>query len=383
MFAVWIIAVLGMIAALYYLKPILVPILLALILACLLSPATKLLRRFFGMSMTASAVSLFVLLTLAGLYLASLTAESMVQAANTLPSDLERLAGQVSHHLSDIYRDHPYLGRLLPNPSTIDVLGDTNALLLAGLTSYLDDLTVWVAQGLIVLILVLFLLAESEMLTRRLIRFFETPTGADKAVERTLNDLIKRVRAYLLARTLINIAFGGVIALGLTILRVDFALPLGILAGLANFIPYIGSVFGGIVAVLVCMSQSNSLANALIVAAMYLAAVGVEGYMVTPYVMGRSLDLNGTTVLVSCLFWGYLWGIIGLFLAIPITAGLKITFQHVPELHRWAELMSQSWSPPLSGDQRGSVVATPFEQTAPPPPVARNKRSKSRGKASA
>ncbi len=54
-------------------------------------------------------------------------------------------------------------------------------------------------------------------------------------------------------------------------------------------------------------------------AAVYLAVVGVEGYVVTPYVMGRSLDLNGTTVLIACLFWGFLWGLVGLVLAMPIT----------------------------------------------------------------
>ena len=72
----------------------------------------------------------------------------------------------------------------------------------------------------------------------------------------------------------------------------------------------------------------------------------MEGYVVTPYVMGRSLDLNGTTVLIACLFWGFLWGLVGLILAMPITVTMKLVFQHVPELHRWAELMSRDWQPP-------------------------------------
>ena len=79
---------------------------------------------------------------------------------------------------------------------------------------------------------------------------------------------------------------------------------------------------------------------------MYLAVVGVEGYVVTPMVMGRSLDLNGTTVLIACLFWGYLWGLVGLILAMPITVSMKLVFQTVPELNRWAELMSVDWQSP-------------------------------------
>ena len=79
---------------------------------------------------------------------------------------------------------------------------------------------------------------------------------------------------------------------------------------------------------------------------MYLAVLGIEEYVITPLVMGRSLDLNGTTVLVACLFWGYLWGLVGLVLAMPITVSLKVVFQAVPELNRWAELMSLDWQSP-------------------------------------
>jgi AI-2 transport protein TqsA len=79
---------------------------------------------------------------------------------------------------------------------------------------------------------------------------------------------------------------------------------------------------------------------------MYLAVVGIEGYVVTPYILGRSLDLNGTTVLVACLFWGFLWGLVGLILAMPIAVSMKLVFQSVPELNRWAELMSRDWQTP-------------------------------------
>jgi hypothetical protein len=103
------------------------------------------------------------------------------------------------------------------------------------------------------------------------------------------------------------------------------------------------------------MGQTGSIGDALIVAALYLAVVGMEGYIVTPLVMGRSLDLNGTTVLIACLFWGYLWGLIGLILAMPITVSLKLFFQTVPELNRWAELMSLDWQSPDPGPAGTSI----------------------------
>ena len=91
----------------------------------------------------------------------------------------------------------------------------------------------------------------------------------------------------------------------------------------------------------------------MLVATIYTAVVLIEGYLVTPYVLGRSLDLNGTVILVACLFWGFLWGLVGLVLAMPITACVKLVCQAVPDLHRWAELMSRDWAspPPASVDE--------------------------------
>ena len=98
-------------------------------------------------------------------------------------------------------------------------------------------------------------------------------------------------------------------------------------------------------------------------AGLYLAVVGIEGYVVTPLVMGRSLDLNGTTVLLACLFWGYLWGLIGLVLAMPITVSLKVVLHTIPELNRWAELMSVDWQLPASATADASDSEQPATVT--------------------
>ena len=132
----------------------------------------------------------------------------------------------------------------------------------------------------------------------------------------------------------------------LRLLNVGYAVELGVITALASFIPYIGQVISGAMVVLVALAQLGSLGDTLIVTAIYVALVGLEGYVVMPYVMGRSLDLNGTTVLLACLFWGFLWGLVGLVVAIPITVSLKLAFQQAPGLHRWAELMSRDWQPP-------------------------------------
>lgn len=342
-----VLAVLGAIAALYLLKPILVPIALAFLLTSLLSPLTTLLRKLLPVGQTGASILLFVLALVLGLYAASLTAESFVQGLHTLPTDIDRLVGRLSARISDMVRDKPYLRSVLPDPRTIDELGDANrTLVVEKLSNGLMDLTTWLIQGFIVLVLTLFLLAESEMLTRKSIRFF-APTPGDAAhAGRALSDLTRQIRSYLAARTLINLGVGLAFATALSVMHVKFPFALGLLAALTNFVPYVGQFFGGAIPTLITLGQHESLGDAFLIAAIYLAILGVEGYLVTPYVMGRSLDLNGTTVLIACLFWGFLWGMVGLFLAMPITVSMKLVFQNVPELNRWAELMSYQWQSP-------------------------------------
>ena len=364
-----VLAVLGTMAALYVLKPILVPIALALLLASLLSPLTSMLRRVLPLGPTGAAVVLFLLATVLGLCAAILTAESLVQAGNTLPGDLERLAGRLSGRLNDVLRDQPYLHSILPDPRTIDQLGDANrTLLIDKLSLGLMDLSTWFVQGFIVLILLLFLLVESEMLTAKVIRFFAKTPGDVSAASRTLSDLTRQIRAYLVARTLINIGVGAVIALALTLMKVKFAIALGCFAALTNFVPYVGQFAGGALPTLITLGQYESIGDALLVAAIYVAVLGIEGYVVTPYVMGKSLDLNGTTVLIACLFWGFLWGLVGLMLAMPITVTVKLVFQTVPELNRWAELMSCQWQTPAPNAIPGQLLSEPTPPDSPGPP---------------
>ena len=363
-----ILAVLATVAALYFLQTILIPITLALFLATLLAPATTFLRRILPLSSTGAAAVLFLLSVVLGLYVASLTAESLVQASTRLPTEINSLTGQASRHVTEQLRDRPYLRFILPDPSTIDKLGDRNNQLLYESLSYgLADLSRWVAQGFIVLILVLFLLAESEMLTPKVIRFFARSPGDAARSEETLRHLTHQVRGFLIARTLINLGLGLVFAGFLWAFKIRFAFALGLFAGLTNFVPYVGQLLGGGLPFLVTVAQYESIGDALIVASVYLGLVTIEGYVVTPYILGRSLDLNGTVILIACLFWGFLWGLVGLVLAMPITACLKLVFQTVPDLYRWADLMSRDWQPPSDAPPEDRILPPTTTATTPAP----------------
>lgn len=357
--ALVVLAVLGTLAALHLMKAILVPVALALLLACLFSPFTSGIRRVLPLSSTGAAVVLFLVLMLGGLVVAFLAAEGLESAAETLPSYTERLAGTLSRQVEELSRARPFLRHFLPEPGKIDSLGDRNrSLLVAALSDQLAGVWFWAGEGLMILILLLFLLAESGMLMPRVIRFFAPAPGDARAAERAFRNVMRQIRAYLLMFTLVNVGLGVAVAAALALLRVEFAVALGVMTALASFVPYIGQIISGTIVVLVALTQTGSLGDALIVAAVYVGLVGLAGYVVTPIILGRSLDLNGTTVLIACLVWGFLWGVEGLFLAIPITISMKLVFQHVPSLNRWAELMSRDWQTPTQNVTTGTPIPT-------------------------
>lgn len=243
--ALVVLAVLAVIAALSLLKTILIPVAVALVLTCILSPLARFVRRHLRYG-PLGFLAVFLLLVLGGLYLASLTAESLVRATYTLPSEIERIAGQVSGRITELVRDKPYLRAFLPEPGTIDRLGDTNRALLIDQLSYgLTDFTTWVIQGFIVLVLTIFLLIESEMLTVKVVRFFAKTPSEVRSADEVLAQITQKIRAYLVARTLLNAGLGVVLALGLWALDVHFAFILGIVAAVTNFVPYIGQMAGG------------------------------------------------------------------------------------------------------------------------------------------
>lgn len=376
--ALVILAILGVMVALHLMKVILVPVALALMLATVLSPCTNFLRRVLPLSATGASIVLFLLLTVSGLFMTILAADSLQSASRTVPVDLERLAGTISDRLSELQSERPYLREILPDPGIVDVQGfRTSTQVGTMLYDRLADLGDWIAEGLMIGVLVLFLLAESEMLTPKVIRFFAPAPGDARAAERTFRLVIQKIRAYLIARTLLNIGLGVAVTLSLKLLGVGYAVGLGAITAIASFIPYIGQVISGVFVVFASLAQTGSIGDALIVTAVYVALVGVEGYILMPVVMSRSLDLNGTTVLIACLFWGFLWGLVGLVLAIPITVSMKLVFQYVPSLNRWAELMSRDWQTPSRDDANGFGAGEPRPpdeprtSAAPVPPPAR------------
>jgi AI-2 transport protein TqsA len=212
---------------------------------------------------------------------------------------------------------------------------------------------------LIVLFLMLFLWMDGEMLASRLAELFGPRTGPYfSATYRALEEMAKQVRNYIVWRTVINLAI--VIILGIVYSGMGLKQPWtnAIFAGVMGYIPYIGHVVGCIPAVLDGFVNVN-LVIVLWILIVYGVLLLIEGYVIFPLVVGRHMEMNATTVILACLFWQLVWGNIGLFLAMPLTAGIKAICANVTLLRPWANLMGQHEIMPLEEEGTGEVWPEP------------------------
>ena len=173
-----------------------------------------------------------------------------------------------------------------------------------------------------------------------------------------------QVRTYLVWRTIINI--GVAIFLGLVYRWAGLAQPWtwAILSAILFYIPYLGPIIAGIPPVVDAFVSSSHPAAALGIMLFYLVVTIIEGYIIVPVVMGRSMELNATTVMLSCLFWELVWGVVGLFLAMPIMAAIKAICFHVPGWQPWANLMSISEEEPKPDKLETSRPSSSWRTTA-------------------
>ena len=196
----------------------------------------------------------------------------------------------------------------------------------------------WLWQWIVILFLLLFLLLEGRMLTRRVVEVFGPSEEVRARAGAVLIDMARSVRTYLVWRTIINLGLAVVVGLVYQFAGMKQPWTWAILLAILNYIPYLGPLVAGIPPFIDAFLFTDPVTT-LVISILYWVIIVVEGYLVVPLLMGRSMELNATTVMVACLFWELVWGMVGLFLAMPIMAGVKAICLHVPGWRPWANLM--------------------------------------------
>jgi hypothetical protein len=182
----------------------------------------------------------------------------------------------------------------------------------------------------IVLMVTIFVLIQKEDLRDRFIRVF----GSNDLHRTTiaLDDAGKRLSRYFIAQLGVNSAFGVVIGLGLWVFGVPSPVMWGVLAGMLRFVPYIGAVLAAVAPVALGAAIDPGWSMAIYIAVYFVVVESIIGYVVEPLLYGHSTGLSPVSVIVSAIFWTWLWGPIGLILSTPLTLCLVVLGRHVKAL---------------------------------------------------
>lgn len=163
--------------------------------------------------------------------------------------------------------------------------------------------------------------------------------GRSKRISAVIEATNAQVRKYLVIKTAMSLANGLIVWVVLSLFGVDFAALFGFLAFLLNFIPDIGSLVATALRVGFALFQFGTFWTPFWILVITVGLDSILGYFVEPKVMGKELGLSPLLVFFSLLFWGWLWGIPGMILSVPLTAVIKIVCQNVPALRPVAVLM--------------------------------------------
>lgn len=194
------------------------------------------------------------------------------------------------------------------------------------------------AGAVIMFFLLYFLLASGDLFLRKLVHMLPLLHRKRKAVQ-IAHRIERDLSTFLFTMAAINTVLGCTVALGLYLLGMPNPVLWGIMVGLLNFIPYLGPLIGVTIVGLVAFISFESTALALAAPALYFSINALEGNLITPMIMGRQLTLNPVAIFVSLTFWGWIWGILGALLAVPILVAIKIICDNVTTLAPLGEFL--------------------------------------------
>jgi predicted PurR-regulated permease PerM len=315
--------ILAVFYTMYFMRSILLPMVLALLLSYLLRPIVRGLAQLKVPLSVGAALLLIGFFGLVG-YGISALATPTVEWLQKAPAGLAEL----QHKLVPVKKS---VAQVTQATGEIEKLASTNAqikgveLKRRPIAEVLFMRTPeLIASAVLSLILLYFLLVYDQAFIAKLVKLL--PTLSDKkAAVGIAHDIEEQISRYLFTVTAINVCLG---------------VAVGTAVALLNFVPYLGALTGIICMTIGAALSFDSLGYAFVFPAVYLSFGVLEGSFITPWIMGRSLTLNPVIILLSLTFWGWMWGIVGIILAVPILAAFKILCAHIKPMEPLAEFLS-------------------------------------------
>ncbi|GLP94819.1 AI-2E family transporter [Paraferrimonas sedimenticola] len=294
---------------------VLVPFILSAFIAIICYP---LIRRMTdkGVPKVLAVLVIVAFIVLMGLWLAGLVGSSINEFTQQLPVYRAKLLAQLGWVFEWLAHNNVSLGR----EQILAYFDPGKAMSLA--TNMLSGVGGVMTNLFLIILTVVFMLFEAPSLGKKVHLAMDDPTMRIKQID----EVLESINRYMVIKTLISLATGAVVGLGLTLIGVDYALLWAVVAFLFNYIPNIGSIIAAVPAVILALVQLGP-AAAGATALLYLGTNTVMGNAIEPRFMGKGLGLSTLVVFLSLLFWGWLLGSTGMLLSVPLTMVVKIAME--------------------------------------------------------
>ena len=339
--AITLLLVLAVFYTLYFARSFFLPVVLAVLLDFLLSPIIRVLKRWRVPESLGAAIVMAGLLGLVGAGAYTLTDPAREWVAKA-PESLQKIQSR----LQKLRKPVEQVSRTAEQVEEATNLGPSRVqeVVLRGPTireRIFGSTQELLTGGLEMVVLLYFLLAVGDLFLEKLIKVLPQLGDKKKAVA-IVRETEASISTYLFTVTLVNIGLGLVVALVMHLVGMPNPLLWGALAGLAEFVPYLGATVMLITLSLAGLVTFPQLSHAMLVPGAYLAVNLVQANFVTPTVLGRRLTLNPVAILLGLVFWWWLWGVGGAFIAVPILATFKIFCDHIEALAPIGEFLGES-----------------------------------------
>lgn len=197
-----------------------------------------------------------------------------------------------------------------------------------------------VAGSVMTLILLYFMLSSGDSFLQKLVKVLPRLHDKKQAVE-IVREIEGHLFQYLLTVTCINLGLGAAVGISMSLLGMPNPLLWGVMAALLTFVPYLGHVVGIAVVSLVAALAFDDVSRMFLVAGIYWGLAIVEGSFVSPMVLGHRMALNPVVLLIGLMLWGWIWGIGGALLAVPLLVAFKILCDHIEVLNPISDFLGQ------------------------------------------
>lgn len=324
----------------YFARDVFLPVTLAWILSLLLQPVLHLLERLHIARPVGAGI---VLIGIVGIVVASLyfvsepasqwlsKAPQMIEEATERVRDTLRPASSIQEAANKVEnlsvtdsgeKETPKVEIKKPGLMNMLLSKTTGVIMLIGET----------------LVLLYFLMAAGDLLMLKAIQALPRFRDKKRAVE-IANETQRQVSRYLGAVSIVNAIEGTIIGIGLALVGMPNPILWGVLAALVNYVPYLGAMFCVACITVVSLVTFDTVSHALLAPGIYVA-VNLSDNFISPIFLGKRLVLNPLIVFLAVMFWGWIWGVVGVLLAVPITMAFKIFCDHFKTLAPIGELLA-------------------------------------------